>query len=486
MTKCRNRKKLAVLFLGAFAVAFNVLAAETTWNVRHGGDMQVETNWKNNLKPTSADLIKIGLDNDKPITLSEDLTATGGNSIFSGNFELALTNATGMANTLSLKRILLGGGGKTIRLTAGTLSFNDNFYLGDNTTAFHDDTFWVDGDKSILSGEGTKIFVGSKNYNNMLCVANGGTVIASELHVGRNQWDDTYVSTNNCFRVTGTGSTATFSSSVNFGSSGLGRIEVLDGGCLITTNLYVRHNSGYNTIPWYGGNSMRVSGAGSKIVVNGASGKGFWLGHPNAPDCSVLLQEGAVWESYGEFKIGDGATTNATFRVASGASLSHRIYSLNVGATATAVNSALEIDNGSVENPEKSVYVRGLNSHIDIRGADAKLSTVDALSFSANTKFNVEIPRQGFKDGGVPVTCKTLSLDAASVVNITLADGWDKVKSGTYRIVVAEAVNDISDSGFAVNLPSDTDDLKVTFDRTNAKQLAVKIKVRAGLRISVK
>ena len=91
MTKCRNRMKSAVLFVGAFAVAFNVLAAETTWNVRHGGDMQVETNWKNNLKPTSADLIKIGLDNDKPITLSEDLTATGGNSIFSGNFELALT-----------------------------------------------------------------------------------------------------------------------------------------------------------------------------------------------------------------------------------------------------------------------------------------------------------------------------------------------------------------------------------------------------------
>ena len=71
-------------------------------------------------------------------------------------------------------------------------------------------------------------------------------------------------------------------------------------------------------------------------------------------------------------------------------------------------------------------------------------------------------------------------------MNITLADGWDKVKSGTYRIVVAEAVNDVSETGFAVNLPSDTDDLKVTFDRTNAKQLAVKIKVRAGLRISVK
>ena len=47
-------------------------------------------------------------------------------------------------------------------------------------------------------------------------------------------------------------------------------------------------------------------------------------------------------------------------------------------------------------------------------------------------------------------------------------------------------MNDISETGFAVNLPSDTDDLKVTFDRTNAKQLAVKIKVRAGLRISVK
>ena len=63
MTKCRNRKRSAALFVGAFAVAFCLSAADTTWSVRHGGDMQVETNWKNNVKPTSDDLIKITIDN---------------------------------------------------------------------------------------------------------------------------------------------------------------------------------------------------------------------------------------------------------------------------------------------------------------------------------------------------------------------------------------------------------------------------------------
>ena len=476
--------------------AHGVWAANIYWKQLHGGDLQDDGNWRfkpggttweDCAKPGSSDCIYINTNNDAPITLSEDMDATGGNSVFEASFELALTNSVGLPKTLSIKRLLAGGGNKTIRLTAGTLSFSDNFYMGDQSTGFHGDVFFVEGSGTVLSGFNTGIYVGSKNYSNTLCVTNGGTVEASTLDVGRSEWNENNVSTNNCFRVTGSGSTARFSNYVRFGSSGLGRIEVLDGGCLTTTNLYVRRNDSYN-ITCYGGNSVLVSGTGSKIIVNGASNKGFWLGKANAPDCSVTVRDGAVWESYGEFKIADGATTNAKFRVASGASVLHHVYSLNVGAGDNAVNATLEIDNATVASvSDRDINVKGEGSHISISGKDAKLSAGRNFYLYDNTRLNIEIPAGGFSGGAPPVIAGSKFIwTALSAVSVALAEEWNQSASGTYRIVLAEAGNDINNTGFAVNLPPDTDMVKVTRDLTNAKQIAVKVKVRSGLKITIR
>ncbi len=478
-------KAMRLLSLAASClIAHGAWAAEIQWNSSHGGDMQVETNWRNNTKPTSSDTIKIAQNNDKPITLSEDLTATGGNSYFSANFELALTNSVGEARALSLSTFHAGGGSKTVSLTAGTLAFSGNLYMGDSGTSYKNDTFVVDGANTAFAG-GT-ICVGTKCPNSTFIVQNGATVTGSRLYVGRNQMNDSSPSTNSCFRVTGEGSSATFSyenqsstdSGVSFGGNGLCRIEVLDGGCLTVTNLAVRRNPSYTTIPWYGDDYVLVSGAGSKVVVNGKSNKGFWLGSNAAPGCSVNVEDGATWESRGEFKIADGYTTNATFRVASGASVKHYIYAVNVGTSGNAKNATLEIDGGSVEAVNNSIYVNGEDSHISISGADAHLSSPNgAATFASGTRLYVEIPKAGFTGGEPPITCKTLTFNAGSSLVVTL----EKANNPGGRVVLARATNDITTLGnLSLTLPEG-----VELDTSNAKELAVKVPT-SGLLIFIR
>lgn len=443
--------------------------------------MQVGANWGGGNVPTSTDSIKVNRNQSAPITLSEDLTATGGNSHLAANFELALTNSVGESRTLSLSTIHAGGGSKTVSLTAGTLAFSGNLYMGDWGTSYKNDTFIVDGADTAFAG-GT-LNVGTKCPGSTFIVQNGATVTGSRLNVGRNQMSETSPSTNSCFRVTGAGSTATFSyanqsstdSGVSFGGNGLSRIEVLDGGCLTVTNLAVRRNPSYTTLPWYGDNTVLVSGAGSKVVVNGMGNKGFWLGSAAAPGCSVTVEDGAAWESRGEFKIADGFVTNATFRVTSGASVNHYIYSIAVGTTANAKNAALEIDGGSVEAVDNWISVNGEDSHISVSGADARLSSSNGTtSFATGTRLEVEIPKDGFTGGEPPITCATLTFKAGSSLVVTL----EKANNPGGRVVLARTTNNITTLGnLSVTLPDG-----VELDTSNAKELAVKIKA-TGLAI---
>jgi len=456
-------------------LAHGAWATEITWGKSTGGDMQVGANWGGGNVPTSSDSLKVNKNQSAPITLSEDLTATGGNSYLAANFELALTNSVGESRTLSLSTIHAGDGSRTVQLTAGTLAFSGNLYMGDLGTSYKNDTFIVDGADTAFAG-GT-LSIGTKCPGSTFIVQNGATVTGSRLYVGRNQFNETSPSTNSCFRVTGAGSTATFSyephlstdSGVSFGGNGLSRIEVLDGGCLTVTNLAVRRNPSYTTLPWYGDNTVLVSGAGSKVVVNGKGNKGFWLGSSGAPGCSVTVENGATWESRGEFKIADGYTTNATFRVTSGASVNHYIYSIAVGTTANAKNTALEIDGGSVEAVNNGISVIGEDSHISISGADAHLSSPNGTtSFATGTRLEVEIPKTGFTGGEPPITCATLTFNAGSSLVVTL----EEAGAPGGRVVLARATNNITTLGnLSVTLPEG-----VTLDTSNAKELAVKIK----------
>ena len=511
-------KRMFAAALAAVCAAVSAQAATKTWSPSNGGDMAAGANWSGSTKPTSSDSITINKAQSAPVTLSEDLTAEGGNSLFTANMELALTNATGEAKTLTLSKFYLGGGSRNIRLTAGTIAFS-NLYLGDYGTAYVNDVFSVEGAGTAL--QGGAVYVGTKAPNDTLVVSGGASLTGPTLNIGRNEsTSGSSPSTNNCFRATGSGTTVAFSTSVNFGSSGLCRLEVLDGATFATTNLYVRHNTSYKDIPWYGGNSVRVSGTGSKIVVNGASNGGIMLGDTPAPDCTIVVENGALWESRGEFKLGwNNYVTNAMVRVASGATLKHDNTYLQIGALATGTNLVLEVDGGTVSVGENSssprgVYVKGFdcaarisnggllkttgdigigsgvgtNAMLSVSGAASKVQAGATLRIYPGSSLNVEIPSGGFANGAAPVTCKTLTLNAAGSLAVSLGDGWGKEAAGTYRIVIAEAENDISvPAGFTISVPADSEHVKVERDTTNAKQLAFNVRVtKSGLAIIVR
>lgn len=479
-----------------------VWASEITWAKGVGGDMQVGANWGGGNVPTSSDAIKINKDQSAPIWLSEDLTATGGYSYFNANFELALTNDTGVAKTLTFSTIHAGSNSKTITQTAGRLSFTC-FYMGDAGSSYTNDTFIIDGANTEFAG-GT-LNVGTKEANNTFIAKNGATVSGSALNVGRNQMKETEPSTNNCFRVEGAGTTATFSGAVQFGANGLCNIEVLDGGCLMVTNLYVRRNtsnSTYATIPWYGGHSMLVSGEGSKVVVNGSTG-GVMLGDYNAPDCSVVVENGAIWESHGEFKMcWNDYVTNATFRLTSGATFTHDVHNLQVGAKSTGTNLLFEVDD-AMATVTGSVYVKGFDSSIRIvngasmtatgdigvgsgvgtnatlfvSGSSTKVGVENTLRIFPGGTLAVEIPKAGFTGSEPPITCKTLTFDAGSSLVVTL----EKANHPGGRVVLARATNNITTLGnLSVTLPEG-----VTLDTSNAKELAVNVPT-SGLTIIFK
>ena len=567
--------------LAAFALALPAQAAEIQWNVSHGGDMQEDSNWRTGAKPAVSDYIKIARKNDAPITLSDDLTATGGNSTFSANFELALTNSTGEAKTLALKRVTVSGAATTERLTAGTLSFTDGFYLGSNSTSDSGETFFVDGQTAVLTGT-SLVSVGPKCPDSTMIVTNGASLTGAELYVGRESRQfGTAWATNECLFVSGAGTVAGFTKEAVVGCAGGNRIEVsdnaemtvaainighcshlsnttslgvgearivvsggasltvtngasvvgqhtrsnllavVDGGRLVcvTNQLRVGNNVQASQTfaalsPGYAlsGNRMLVSGAGSSVTLHGSSNAGIWIGSAVAPDCSVVVENGAQWTSRGVFKMADAAVTNASVLVATGASLVHGESHIYVGTGDASTNATFTIDGGTVTIEDGyGVVVRSRSGRLvvanggkatvggDVRigvasggqtypdarlslsGTSSAVSVGGTLQLGETGTFVVEIPVGGFSDGAPPVTCKALSLDGSSAVAVTLEEGWKDATPGTRRIVLVEAEESISvPNGFSFDLPADTPEIKVTRDATNARQLAVNVKVAAG------
>lgn len=468
--------------------------AEIRWDAWKNGDLSDGVNWIGNVAPGSSDSIKIDRGQSKPLWISRDLTATGGDSTFASGFELALTNAMGEAKTLTLSNLKYNRNASvTVRLSAGTFSLS-NFYMGDQGTAIDMGTvFAVDGTETALAATGT-IRVGSNCSRTSFVVSNGAALSGGTLQVGYSS------ASNGLFRISGEGSTATLSSSAQFGSAGGNRMEVLDGATFATTNLLVRRLDTYASLTlWNEPCSLLVSGTGSKVTVNGTSAKGLYLGNTTGPNCSVEVEDGAVWESHGEFQIAADAATNTSFRVASGATFSHDTHGVFIGsapsvgtlfavdaATVTVAsargievrgtNATLAVSNGaSVTTTQLKLGTgTGENDMLNLSGASSRVAVGATLELKSDGVLAVEIPAGGFTGGVAPISAKTLTLDAASKMAVTINAGM----SDTGRIVLIEATDDITvPEGFTFGLPEEAEFRrgKVTLDRSNPKQIAVKV-----------
>ena len=503
--------KPTLLGFAAFALA---AAAATTanagtryWVPSDGGDMADASNWgannttTDNTLPTSSDLIVVNKAQAAPITLSEDLAATGGDSQLNASATYALTNAVGEAKTLTLQRIFVNSSSKTIRLAAGTLAFTQAFYMGDG--GYYNDAFSVDGAGATLKGTGATIWVGSKCYSDSLIVTNGATATASSVYVGRTAVDSSRYATNNLLRVAGSGSSLAMSGSLYLHGAGSNRVEVLDGGFVCATNLYFY--AGSYGVQTFGGNEVLVRGEGSKLAITGNDGGFFQRANAVAP--RLVVEDGGAVEITGEFKFENG--TNALVRVASGGSLVHNKTALQLGTGLTSVSNRLEVAGGSVRvaTSNSGINVRGLGSCLavsdggtvttagniavdvsndggswmSLSGAASKATVGATFSLNNSARLAVEIPRGGFADGAAPITCKTFTVGAKAKIEVALGRGHGNGE----RVVLVEAQNAISyPSGFAANvtLPEGA-----TLDTTtNTKQLAVKLPNAAATVIEIR
>lgn len=466
---------------------------EIRWDTWVNGNLADGDNWIGDTAPSISDSIKIDRGQSKPLWLSQDLTATGGDSYFIAGFTLSLTNATGEARTLTLSKLHSNRMNAPVSLTAGTLSLTSNFYMGDNAQHGTNGVFVVDGAGTMFNATG-EIRVGSDRPGSMFIVTNGAAMIGSTLQVGFS------TASNGLVRVAGSGSTATFSSAVQFGSSGGNRVEVLDGACLTTTNLYVRRLTNYSSSTvWDEPCSLVVSGTGSKVVVNGTSGKGVYVGNTDGSGCSVVVENDAEWESHGEFQMAADSATDASFRVESKASFSHDTHGVFVGSQSASRSSFIVDDATMAVSSSRGIEVRGANATLAvsnggtvttatlilgtnggendalrISGASSRVAVGGTLELRSDGVIAVEIPERGFSENTAPISCKTLTLDAAAKMSVTI----DRNMRDSGRIVLVEATNDITiPEGFTFELP-DAGDFprgKVTLDLSNAKQIAVKV-----------
>lgn len=490
--KCSRAVRAICLASIAFGIAAQ--GSEIAWSSRSGGNLADGANWSRGNVPGEGDFMSFSYGQSGPIWLSENLKATGGTSKIAAAMTLALTNATGEARSLTLYRLdYTRNPSVTARLEAGTLSLTSNFYMGNAVTAKDmNNTFVVDGDGTTFSGNEFRI--GSSCSYSQFVVTNGATLTGTTLQVGYS------TASNGLFRITGPGSTATFSSAVQFGSAGGNRIEVLDGACLATTNLNVQRLAGYvSSTVWDEACSLRVSGAGSRVVVNGTSGKGLYLGNSTGQGCSVVVENGAAWESAGEFSL-PADTTNSSFRIASGATFTHGLHGVFIGNDVTAdhpsftvdaasatvtsdrgiemlgTNATLSVVNGGTLTATKIKLGngKGENASLHIAGADSRVSTTYQIALNSTASLAIEVPAGGFTGGAAPVSCASLALDAAAKMVVSIDPGM----RDTGRIVLVEATNDITvPEGFVFELPDAASfpHGKVTLDRTNAKQIAVKV-----------
>lgn len=458
-------KLMSLMMSAALALAgISALAATTyTWQKTTGGDLAVEGNWSPEtglLDGQASATLTISKDQSAPITLSQDLSALGGKHYFSFSGEMKFdTPETTL--TLGGGHLYLNGNGKTLKFTQGHLVNKSGLYYesGNNPT------------RLILSGPNASgdfqgVIIGSWQRNKSLEVEGGATFTGTDVTVGR----DHNGGSNDTFKVTGTGSTATLSGAlaVNNGGNNVAEIadgaelsakevrigvwnkpnnydytltniwnsgnallinggsatvkdgpvtvgfntcsnelRIVNGGTLtvITNKLLVGNYNGNSdggslvnrTFPGLGyrmlGNRVLVSGAGSRLKLLCTGNSGFWMGFGNGDDARVDIEDGGVWESAGEFKIGDGAGTNCVFRVGPGGFFTHSIHGVSIGISSTCGPMSFVVDGGTYACTNVNVTVggSGSNARFEIRNNGKMLTSGQGLSLStyAGAKGNV-------------------------------------------------------------------------------------------------
>lgn len=258
-----------------------------SWQPTAGGDMQEASNWRVSSStatsvPSSTDYIQITSTQSSPITLSQNMsiTSTSGSgnnkNIIAYSGEMSFNDAN---VTLSVKRVYWTTNRKNFSFTKGVLNLTELFFENGNNNDVSGNTVTINGSDATLMGG---ITMATTCPNNTLIVTNGAKAVLTSFDVGRNANDyGTFTklsSSNNLFRVTGTGTKASVNGNVKTSVRSNNRVEVLDGAEADFLQVYLgysQYDSSDTTVTHVTdpGSTLLVSGSGTKLTLNP---EGIW------------------------------------------------------------------------------------------------------------------------------------------------------------------------------------------------------------------
>ena len=250
-------------------------ATTFNWQSQAGGNLADGANWdQGGAIPGSAndDTIRIQSNQSAPITLSQDITLVSGTANYLGfNGEMKFDTAE---TTLSMKQSYWRASSRVWSFTRGILNLGAFYFENGNDNAISGNTLTISGSEATLKGGVT---MASTSPNNTMIITNGAKAVLTGFCVGRNAdnygKDKDLVSSNNLFRVTGAGTTASVSGVVSTGVRANNRVEVLDGATadFLEVKLGISSYDSSDTTVTHvfdPGGTLLVSGAGTKLTVN--------------------------------------------------------------------------------------------------------------------------------------------------------------------------------------------------------------------------
>lgn len=410
------------------------------------------------------------------------LSARYGSNFAGSNNTFKVTHG-GKAVTDNLYVGRYGSSNKVVVCAGGDLSVSNNTYIGHTPISGQP---MLDGNSAFVSGAGSRIFVGgnmvignSKCINSLLEVSDGGLFEAREasLTIGATS------STNSVFEVRGGTFVCTNSAAAKYinivGADA--RFSLLDGAKAYISNAFVNvgsSNTGFinSLFEMRGGsylsqavlttdqNRYYTCGRGSRFVVDGST-----LDAPGLFVCTGKAQTNA---SSNRLEIVNGAVVNL-----------ERIVVGDFGPYCSMDLDDSTLSLGKLHFGYSGKDTENRHAVLRVRGANAKITASSDFILRNDTALEFEIPATGFRNNPI-ISCK--SVETSYMTTPSLAVKRDRRFFDGGRFVLVKATNTDIDMETLRNRLSVTLPEGCTLDLSNAREIAVRVPSRRGLRISLK
>jgi fibronectin-binding autotransporter adhesin len=338
----------------------------------------------------------------------------GGIGYNAGSSGMAAVSGSGSTWTTSGPLYIGYSGTGTLQITnggAGVTSGEGEYILGYNAGSSGTVTVSGTGSTWTSSGELDVGYFGTGTVQ----ITNGGTVNIGDGYIGDNPGSSGMVT------VSGSGSTWTTSGQLDIGYLGTGALQITNGGAVSSPVAYIGSNygsllgSGMVTVSgsgstWTNSGALYIgsSGIGTLQITNGGavtSGEGYLGYMPGSTGMVTVYGTGSTWTVTQGLSVGDqqfyGSGNSGLLRIASGGSVSvgndgTTIYGFGMlafGENATFNSSSLLVDAGTVTLVDGQLQTVTLTTPVTITAGSYLDFDVgngsDQIAFAGSGSINV-------------------------------------------------------------------------------------------------